>query len=110
MVIVILPQKIGFSITACAPRPDSGHGAYAGAHRRVVFQKVLLPRRCSKLRTLFWGRSLAPFCVPFECSVIVMKEEKGNNFKRSRDYDSFVFLFGYLFLEVFFLHTVHMCV
>ena len=29
----------------------------AGAHRRVVFQKVLLPRIawCSKLRTLFWG-------------------------------------------------------
>ena len=55
------------------PRPDSGHGAYAGAHRRVVFEKVLLPRIawCSKLRTLFWGRSLAPFCVPFECSVIV---------------------------------------
>ena len=38
-----------------------------------VFQKVLLPRIawCSKLRTLFWGRSLAPSCVPFECSVIV---------------------------------------
>ena len=37
------------------------------------FKKVLLPRIawCSKLRTLFWGRSLAPFCVPFECSVIV---------------------------------------
>ena len=54
-------------------RPDSGHGAYAGAHRRVVFQRVLLPRIawCSKLRTLFWGRSLAPSCVPFERSVIV---------------------------------------
>ena len=37
------------------------------------FSKVLLPRIawCSKLRTLFWGRSLAPSCVPFECSVIV---------------------------------------
>ena len=37
------------------------------------FKRVLLPRIawCSKLRTLFWGRSLAPFCVPFECSVIV---------------------------------------
>ena len=39
MVIVILPQQIGFSITACAQRPDSGHGAYTGAHRRVVFQR-----------------------------------------------------------------------
>ena len=70
--IVILPQKSGFSITAYAPRPDSGHGANAAA-QRVVFQKVSLPRIawCSKLRTLFWGRSLAPFCVPFECSVIV---------------------------------------
>ena len=39
-----------------------------------VFQKVLLPRIawCSKLRTLFWGRSLAPSSVPFECSVIVL--------------------------------------
>ena len=66
-------NRLGFSITACAPRPDSGHGAYARAHRRVVFQNLLLPRIawCSKLRTLFWGRSLAPFCVPFECSVIV---------------------------------------
>ena len=47
-------------------RPDSGHGAYAGAHRRVVFQNVLLPRIawCSKLRTLFWGRSLAPSVCP----------------------------------------------
>ena len=39
----------------------------------LVSQKVLLPRIawCSKLRTLFWGRSLALSCVPFECSVIV---------------------------------------
>ena len=50
-------------ITACAPRPDLGHGAYAGAYRRVVFQKA----NCEPC----FGSQFGPVCVPFECSVIV---------------------------------------
>ena len=59
----IVPQYIAVSrAKKSAPRPDSGHGAYAGAHRRVVFQKVLSPRIawCSKLANLVLGSQFGP--------------------------------------------------
>ena len=54
-------------------RPDSGHGAYAGAHRRVVFQKRFVASHCLVLQiaNLVLGSQFGPVCVPFECSVIV---------------------------------------
>ena len=61
MAIVILPQQIGFSTTAFMPVP-TGVSFFKGfAHAAW----------CSMLRTLLWGRSLAPFCMPFECSITV---------------------------------------
>ena len=68
MVILIIDWLLNIRMRSYT---DSGHGACAGAYRRVVVQKVLLPciAWCSKLRTLLWGRSLATSCVPFECYV-----------------------------------------
>ena len=64
MVIVIVPQLIGFSTPVWAPRPDSRHGAYAGAHRRVVFRfsKGFIASHCLVLQVanLVLGSQFGP--------------------------------------------------